>query len=169
MHFLKDADPHWPTRAAEEIAIWSNVLGNTLIACHHIGSTSVPDLAAKPVIDLLPVVTSLSALSANAPALVTKGYEAMGAFGLKGRLYFRKSTPTGTRLIQAHAYAEDDPSITRHLAFRDLLRADTAIRQSYEDIKRHADLSCKGDINTYMDLKDPWIKKHEQIALHRFG
>ena len=169
MHFIEDADPHWPTRAAAEIAIWSDVLGDALIACHHIGSTSVPNLAAKPVIDLLPVVTSRGALSAQTSALVAKGYEAMGAFGLEGRLYFRKSTPTGTRLIQAHAFAEGDPAITRHLAFRDLLRADPVIRQSYENIKRHADRTSKGDINAYMDLKDPWIKQHEHIALHRFG
>lgn len=169
MNFLRDPDPDWAIRAAVEIELWSGILGAGLLASHHIGSTSVPDLAAKPVIDLLPVVASLGDVQGAVPALSKSGYEAMGAFGLEGRLYFRKTAPDGVRLVQAHVYADGDPSIARHVAFRDMLRADPEIRQAYEDVKRHADTNCNGDINTYMDLKDPWIKENEQIALARYG
>lgn len=167
MNFLHEPDPDWPLRAATEIKLWHDALGPTLLVCHHIGSTSVPGLVAKPIIDLLPVVTSLDALRNATPKLVAAGYEAMGPFGLAGRLYFRKSARDGTRLIQAHAYEVGDLSIARHLAFRDMLRVDPHHRAAYDALKRDADARSGGDINTYMDLKDPWIKTHEAIALQR--
>lgn len=165
MHLLCEPDPKWRDLAAVEAQLWTTLIGPALIACHHIGSTSVPDLAAKPVIDLLPVITSAAAFLPQSAALTTAGYEAMGAFGLQGRLYFRKNAPDGTRMIQAHVYVQGDPSITRHIAFRDLLRADVNVRQSYDAMKRRADTDSKGDIHRYMDIKDPWITKYERIAL----
>jgi len=168
MHFLEPYDPDWPERASVEADLWAAHLGQALIACHHIGSTSVPDLTAKPVIDLLVEVSSHTHLKAAAPRLVAQGYEDMGPFGLPGRLYFRKSASDGTRLVQVHAYETGDPSLARHLAFRDLLRSDQTVRAGYADIKRRADAASDGDINRYMDLKDPWIAKHEAIALRRY-
>lgn len=169
MTLLADPNPDWPRRAAREAAIWQDALGLDLIACHHIGSTSVAGLMAKPIIDLMPEVRSLAAAQAATAKLVAAGYEAMGAFGLEGRLYFRKSDTGGTRTHHAHVYATGDPSIRRHLAFRDMLRADATIRDAYGALKQRAATDCAGDMNTYMDIKDPWIKTHEAIALATFA
>ena len=167
--FLRDPDPSWTDRAAHEIAVWQDALGTALVACHHIGSTAVPDLAAKPILDLLPVVTDLDALTDATPTLVARGYEAMGAFGLPGRRYFRKSGPDDVRRVHAHAYASGDPAIARHLAFRDILRDDAATRLAYEQVKRAADVAACGDVDRYMDLKDSFIKANEARALSRYS
>ncbi len=161
-------DPAWPARAQKEIARWADVLGPILLACHHIGSTSVPGLAAKPILDLLPVVGDLAALDAATPRLIGAGYEALGTFGLPGRRYFRRSGPDGTRLIHAHAYAMGDPAIARHLAFRDLLLTDPDTCAAYEKVKRSADAAAQGDISRYMQLKDTFVKEAEARALARF-
>ena len=167
MALLAPPDPNWPLLADAEGAVWRKALSVELIAIHHIGSTAVANLPAKPIIDLLPVASTLAALDRATPSLVAAGYEAMGPFGLHGRRYFRKSSPEGQRLIHAHAYAAGDPSIDRHLAFRDLLRRDPDIRAAYAEVKRAADAASGGDINRYMDLKDSFIKTHEALALRR--
>ena len=164
-HFLHAPDPSWPDTAAKAAALWQDALGAQFIACHHIGSTAVPNLAAKPIIDLMPVATSLKALDQARPALTAAGYEAMGEFGLPGRRYFRLSGESGTRLIHAHAYAQGDRAIARHLAFRNLLRQDAQTRAAYQDLKTRADAASSGDMTRYMDLKDSFIKTHEAQAL----
>ena len=165
MAFLSPADTAWPMQAKLEIARWRDALDSTLIHCHHIGSTSVPGLMAKPVLDLLPVVTSVADLDAINHVITALGYEAMGEFGLPGRRYFRKNAADGTRVVQAHAYAIGDPSVRRHLAFRDLLRNDPKIRDAYQTVKVNADNAAHGDMERYITLKNNFIKTHEAIAL----
>ena len=165
MAFLSPADAAWPEQAKLEIARWRAALGSTLIDCYHIGSTSVPDLMAKPVLDLLPVVTSVTDLDATSHVITALGYEAMGEFSLPGRRYFRKNAPDGTRMFQAHAYAIGDPSVRRHLAFRDLLRNNPTVRDAYQTVKVNADKTARGDIERYIALKNDFIKTHEAIAL----
>lgn len=165
---LQPYDPGWPARAVQEIALWTSLLGEALVACHHIGSTAVPGLAAKPVIDLLPVVRDHSHTEAAFETLTEAGYIAKGAYGLPRRRFFQKFSPDGARLIHAHAYEQGSPEITRHLAFRDLLRADPGIRSIYEKLK----CDCAATSRTreaYGLCKDQWIKQHEALALNRFS
>ena len=104
----------------------ARILGNELVAIYHIGSTSVPGLAAKPVIDIMPTVRSIEAIDRFDAWFEVLGYECMGEFGIPGRRYYRKGgeekdTP-GT-----HFRPEQCPRHrTRHLAFRDYLRAHPA-------------------------------------------
>src|SRR3954469_13931995 len=88
-----DADPAWPAAFAAEAGRIRAALGPVYVAIHHIGSTSVPELAAKPVIDMLLEVESLDQLDAAAGALEGTGYEGLGEFGLPGRRYFRRDSP----------------------------------------------------------------------------
>ncbi len=165
MTFLAAPDPSWPMQAKSEIERWQDVLGPKLIAAFHIGSTAVPGLVAKPIIDLLPVVESLEKLDALNPAITALGYEAMGTYGISGRRYFRKSAANGRRLIHAHAFAIGDPAIRRHVAFRDLLRSDPDISAAYQTVKIAADIAADGDMDLYINLKDGFIQMHEALAL----
>ena len=145
---------------------WRAVFGTALVAIHHIGSTSVPGLAAKPVIDMLPVFKDRACRDAAEAGVLQLGYEWLGAFGLPGRRYCRRDDPeTGCRIFQAHAYAEGSPEIRRHLAFRDWLRADSGNARGYEQEKRRcAGLFPHGG-PAYQDCKAAWIDEAEVRAL----
>ena len=106
-------DPRWPDefeRASAEVA---PALGAPLLTLHHIGSTSVPGLHAKPVIDMLAVVTDVAAIDAPATTATMQslGYEVMGEFGIAGRRYFRRDNADGVRKHQIHAFAHGSPHV----------------------------------------------------------
>jgi len=158
-------DPDWPVRAAAEAQRWRDDLAPGLIAAHHIGSTSVSGLSAKPILDLLPVFASARAADAAAGPLRARGYECLGAFGLPGRRYARLDDPgTGARLVQAHGYVAGHPDIARHLAFRDALRADPALAAEYQAIKAQC-AARHGFGAEYSACKGPWIARVEARAL----
>jgi hypothetical protein len=105
-------------------------LGDELVVVHHIGSTSVPGLAAKPIIDLLPEARSLVLIDELTPAFERAGYVAKGENGLQGRRYFTRDRE-GYRTHNVHIYQAGDPDIERHLAFRDYLRSHAQVRDEY--------------------------------------
>ena len=111
MSLLAPPHPDWPLVAEAESAIWRRVPG--LVAIHHIGSTSVPGLPAKPVIDLLPVFADAGRLDAARPAVEAMGYEWLGEYGLPGRRYCRRNDAGGIRRVQAHAYPSGSPRENR--------------------------------------------------------
>jgi GrpB-like predicted nucleotidyltransferase (UPF0157 family)/8-oxo-dGTP pyrophosphatase MutT (NUDIX family) len=158
-------DPVWPqefARASSEVAA---ALGPNLLAVHHIGSTSIPGIHAKPVIDMLAVVDDPAAVDQRNAEMARLGYEAMGEFGIDGRRYFRRDDPTGRRTHQIHAFAHGSPHVTRLLAFRDFMRAHPACAEQYSDLKRKLAEAHPRDIEAYMDGKDGFIKETERRAL----
>lgn len=167
MSLLVAPDPSWSVRAAEEIARWmENVRG--LQSVHHIGSTSVPGLPAKPIIDLLPVFDDARAQQDSPDAIEALGYEVLGAFGLEGRTYARRNDPdSGKRLVQAHCYAQGQPDIERHLAFRDALRENAVLRAGYTSIKAACAARHPEGGPAYGACKSAWIDKAEARALER--
>ena len=157
-------DPQWPARFAEEAAAVHAALGDTLIRIEHVGSTSVPGLAAKPIIDMLPLVHSVDELGSRIPAMAAIGYLPRGEFGLPGRCYFVKGTAYARR-VHCHTYAIDHPEVERHLAFRDYLRAYPTARDAYAALKIELARQHPTDISAYMDGKDALIKQLEAEAL----
>ncbi len=158
--------PEWAGRAAAEAARLEGALGDTLVAVHHIGSTAIPGIAAKPIIDLLPEVTALAALDGKRPAIEALGYQWWGEYGIPGRRYCSLSTAaTGKRLIQLHFFASGAPDIARHLAFRDHLRRHPEIARAYEAEKRRARDLHPDDSHAYTDEKAAWIRTMEAEAL----
>src|SRR5712691_7315392 len=96
---LAPYNPEWPQIAASH-AERLRVLGSILVAVHHIGSTSVPGLAAKPIIDLMPLVTDLAKLDRERRYVEALGYNWHGEFGISGRRYCTLSDEVGTRIVQ---------------------------------------------------------------------
>lgn len=160
--------PHneqWPQSflaASEEVAA---VMGDNLLAIHHIGSTSVPGIYAKPIIDMLVTVRDLTRLDATAEQMSALGYEGLGEFGIAGRRYFRRNDSSGERTEQVHAFESGSPQVLRHLAFRDYLRAHPEPAAQYSDLKRRLAEAHPNDIEAYMDGKDSFIKDVEAKAL----
>ena len=158
-------DPAWANAFREEDSALREAAGAALVRLHHIGSTSVPGLAAKPIIDLLGEARSLKAIETVTPDIEALGYEALGAFGLPGRRYFRKCAEDGHRTHHLHIYAEGDAELTRHLAFRDYLRANAEMRDAYGALKRQLTAEGPTEAEVYMDGKDAFVKRIEAEAL----
>lgn len=116
-------DPGWAEAFIVEADALRAALQPLAVTLHHMGSTAVRGLPAKPIIDILGVVDCLDALDPASGRLTDLGYEAMGAFGIEGRRYFRKIRTDGVRTHHLHVYQEGSPQVPRHLAFRDYLRA----------------------------------------------
>jgi GrpB-like predicted nucleotidyltransferase (UPF0157 family) len=164
LYSFRDYSPAWPLEFQAEAARLDALLGGALVEIHHIGSTAVPGLPAKPIIDLLPIARSLAEIEAATPALEAAGYKAWEEYGLPGRRYFTKDRH-GVRTHNIHIYQAGDPDIARHLAFRDYLRRHPAVRDDYAAVKRAAYARHPADIGGYSDHKDAWIKRTEQRAL----
>ena len=161
---VTDYSPEWARMYQEEAARIRHILGEELVGIHHIGSTSVEGLAAKPVIDILPVVHSVERVDRLNPQFEAIGYEAMGEFGIPGRRYFRKGGDNRTH--QVHIFeAGNLPDIRRHLAVRDYLRAHPDDCAAYAALKRQLALQYPEDIEGYCDGKDAFVKALEQRAL----
>jgi GrpB-like predicted nucleotidyltransferase (UPF0157 family) len=140
-------------------------LGDVVVAIHHIGSTAIAGLPAKPIIDVLLEVKDIERLDRDTPRLEALGYEAKGEFGIPGRRYFRKDDARGIRTHHVHAFKAGNAHIARHLAFRDYMRAHPDEAQTYGALKQRLTHEHPHDSEAYIDGKDAFIKEQERRAL----
>ena len=157
--------PEWAQEFAREAARITDAVGTGVVAdVHHIGSTAIPGIYAKPVIDILLVVNNHAELDANQAAMEVLGYEALGEFGIPTRRYFRKDNADGDRTHQVHAFKAGSPQIARHLAFRDYMIAHPEEAQAYSDLKRELAARYPDDMEAYMDGKHKFIQEIDRKA-----
>lgn len=140
------------------------MLGPALVAIDHIGSTAIPGIHAKPIIDMLAVTDDLALLDEETSRLEALGYEAMSEFGIPGRRYFRRNNSAGERTHQIHAFQAGSPQIARHLSFRDYLRAHPAAAREYDALKQRLAQAHPNDIGAYTDGKDAFIRDIDSRA-----
>jgi GrpB-like predicted nucleotidyltransferase (UPF0157 family) len=157
-------DPKWRGDFEAEAKHVGAALGENVAAIHHIGSTAIPNIYAKPVVDLLIEVTDISEVDQRRPAMESLGYEVMGEFGIPGRRYFRKDNREGLRTHQIHAFETGSAEAVRHLAFRDYMIAHPEDAQSYSELKRKLADEHPQSMDGYMDGKDNFIKEMDQRA-----
>ncbi len=143
------------------------ILADNCIAIYHIGSTSVPGLAAKPIIDIMVVVRSLEGVDTVAEKFLDIGYEYLGEFGIMGRRYLRKGGDERTH--QIHIFQADDwNNIGRHLAFRDYMRTHEKERNEYAKIKKDLAQKFPYDIDGYCDGKESFVCEMENRVLAQY-
>ena len=158
-------DPDWHCHFALERDRIKLALGDVVVALHHIGSTAVPRVPAKPIIDILLEVSDLAELDRRSSHMGTLGYEAKGEFGIPGRRYFRCDNEQGCRTHQVHAFRFGTEDVVRHLAFRDYLIAHPRISRAYGELKQRLAARFPNDTGAYSGGKDDFVKQHETKAL----
>ena len=154
---LVEYNPEWPGMAARHLERLRS-LGTTLVAIHHIGSTSVPGMVAKPVIDLMPLVRDIEELDARQAEVEALGYRWHGEYGVSGRRYCTLEDQDGQRVVQVHFYEKGSPHARRHLAFRDYLRAFPDVAADYVVEKRRACALFPDNSTAYSNEKGAWIR-----------
>ena len=148
-------DADWPKKFETHARVIAGALGSTALRIEHIGSTSVPGLAAKPIIDILVVVQDSANESAYLPQLEASGYVLrVREPDWNEHRMFR----TPERDVHIHVYSAGCPEIERYLVFRDRLRRDIDDRRRYEQTKRELAAKDWSDMNAYADAKTEVIE-----------
>jgi GrpB-like predicted nucleotidyltransferase (UPF0157 family) len=157
-------DPNWHSAFVHESRLVAGALGDAVVAIHHIGSTAIHPIYAKPIIDLLVEVDVIAKVDPHDSAMQAIGYEVMGEFGMPGRRYFRKDNPAGIRTHHIHVFAANSAQVVCHLTFRDYLRVHPEAAQQYSELKQHLAKLYPNDIDAYIDGKDELIKTIDKKA-----
>lgn len=157
-------DPTWKERFESEAAELRSALGDEALAVHHIGSTSVPGLQAKPTIDVLVEARDLEKLDDLEGAMAERGYEAWGEYGIPGRRFFTRGLGAA-RIANVHIFGAGTSEVERHLAFRDYLTKHPETARVYGGLKEDLAEKFPTDMEAYMDGKDVFVKQTEREAL----
>jgi GrpB-like predicted nucleotidyltransferase (UPF0157 family) len=160
---ILDYDTNWPRKFETHAKIIAGALGNTALGIEHIGSTAVPDLAAKPIVDILVVVPDSADESAYLPQLEAAGYVLrVREPNWNEHRMFR----TPEQDVHVHIYSVGCEEIQRNLVFRNHLRRNIDDRRLYEQKKRKLAEKEWSDMNAYADAKTEVIESI--IAKHTF-
>lgn len=159
---LVEHDPTWAQLFETERAKLTGVFDGRVVGIEHIGSTAVPELCAKPIVDVLVGLRQLELTAADIERMRALGYEYLGEYGRPGRLFFRKEP----RTHHVHVVAHGGEHWERQLTFRDALRTDAEERRRYDEFKRR--LAAEGHPReAYTELKTPYIRAVEARARAR--
>lgn len=157
---LHDYDPSWPAVFASERERLFNVLPGIFIEIQHIGSTAIPGMRAKPIIDILAGVASMEAAKALASPLCRSGYTTSADFNatLNDRQWFMRWA-NGHRTHHLHVVVHDDPVWNERLRFRDRLRMDATLAERYALLKTGLAEKLANDREMYTDGKSEFVRK----------
>ena len=154
---IVDYDPQWPVLYEEERERIVAAIGNVIDDIQHIGSTAVPGLSAKPIIDILVIVSSLEQVEQSVKPLEKLGYEYMGDSGIPGRHIFIKREQ-GMRAFHLHMSQADHYTATQAIVFRDYLRLHPQEAQGYGELKKELADQYGADRNGYTNGKTTFIE-----------
>jgi GrpB-like predicted nucleotidyltransferase (UPF0157 family) len=159
---VTEYNPDWKNQFEQDAAEIKKVLGEECLAVHHIGSTSVPGMAAKPIIDLMPVVRDIEKIDRFNEEMRNLGYQAKGENGLSGRRYFQKGGDDRTHHV--HIYQLGNREVARHLAFRDYLGENPRIAEEYGTLKKKLAKEHPYNIQKYIEGKEQLVARIEKLA-----
>ncbi len=171
-----DVLPHDPTRVEafeREAEALRGVFGDRALAMHHVGSTAVPGLAAKPTVDILVVLDRTDDIEKFSPDMIALGYRVRGesldapvpgtpSSGIPGHFYFSKDVQRGAfraRTHHVHVCAPGHPQIDEMLVFRDYLRAHPAEAAMYGAVKQRAAQQHRFSSDDYVRAKDAEVRR----------
>jgi GrpB-like predicted nucleotidyltransferase (UPF0157 family) len=154
-------DPTWADKYQEEADRLAAVLSPEIIALHHIGSTAIPDIVAKPIIDILIEVKEINQIDLYNDQMTTLGYAARGENGIPGRRYFSKDTE-GVRTHHVHIFQVGNPEIDRHIKFCNHLITQPDDAQAYNQLKIELAKIFPEDVDQYTEAKSDFIQNIDE-------
>jgi GrpB-like predicted nucleotidyltransferase (UPF0157 family)/predicted GNAT family N-acyltransferase len=158
-------DPQWASQFYDESQEIKEILGTNCVDIHHIGSTSIYNLSAKPTVDIMVVVRDLSLLSPH--TLDSIGYKGRGElFVIWLRHYYSKKAIDGVHnIVNLHIYEMGDPAIQRQLIFKNALLNHDDIKNDYELLKKRLAIEFANDRPGYTEAKSNFINS----VIHKYG
>lgn len=159
-------DAHWSTQFEKEKELLSKIYGDLLLDIQHFGSTAVPGLSAKPVIDILISVKAIAEIDRYDDTMRLHGYTPKGEYGICGRRYFEKTLPDNPDIHthHLHIYQVGNPKIAEEILFRDYLQENPAACKAYEELKIKLAKQYRFDPAAYSEGKAALIAKILQQA-----
>lgn len=153
-------DSAWPARFAAEAERIRLALGTLAVAIEHVGSTAVPGLDGKPVLDIAIAVATDADADVCIVPMQTLGYEYRGPYGDDPRRrYYVRDDDAGVRVVHVHLYVLPAPAWAAKLAFRDALRADAVLAAAYAAEKYRVAESVGWDKGAYAVAKGPFVHR----------
>jgi GrpB-like predicted nucleotidyltransferase (UPF0157 family) len=159
---IVDYDPRWPNLFEELRARVAAALGGLVVIVEHVGSTAVPGLAAKPIIDMDVVVPSVTDIPEAIVRLAALGYVHRGDLGIPGREAF--TAPAGTLRHHLYVCALGSEELRRHRSFRDYLLTHPDDARAYGALKKEAALRFRNDRPAYNEAKTQFVEAVLQRA-----
>jgi GrpB-like predicted nucleotidyltransferase (UPF0157 family) len=153
-------NPNWPALYEQERAVVAAAFGEIAAEIHHVGSTAVPGLSAKPIIDIMVAVTHLAPPEEYAGKLEPLGYEYHDSEEA-GRIFFRKGLP---RTHHVHVVERGSWTLQRHLLFRDYLRAHPQAMRQYAQLKQELAIRFEFDRKAYTQAKTEFVESIIAVA-----
>lgn len=160
---LECYNPNWKSGYEKEIALLFTFLFKEIVSAHHIGSTAIPNIKAKPIIDILLEVKTIHNLDTHDKNFKNIGYEVKGEFGITGRRFYQKGGHKRTHHI--HAYEQGNPEINRHIRFRDYLISNRNKALEYEALKIRLCQQFGHDPESYSMGKSIFIRAIDDLLI----
>ena len=152
----------WAQMFQDECEKLLGVFGNEVMNIYHIGSTAIPTIHAKPVIDMLVEVKRLDRVDERNGDMKSIGYEAMGAYGMAKRRFFMKGGDRRTHHV--HVFQHGNDEITRHVLFRDYMIAHPKEAHKYNQLKKRLAKVFPNGMAEYIEGKNKYIKEIDKRA-----
>ena len=156
-------NPEWSQLANDESQRILECISIPVIGIYHIGSTSVPGIKAKPILDFVLEVEDMEAFIKESRNLECLEYVSKGEYGIPGRQFFTKDT-LGERTHHLHVFQQGHKDIERHLVFRDFLRSNPEAAKEYESLKEKLAKRFPKKSDMYTEAKSDFILSMDEVA-----
>ena len=156
-------NPEWSQLANDESQRILECISIPVIGIYHIGSTSVPGIKAKPILDFVLEVEDMEAFIKESKNLESLEYVSKGEYGIPGRQFFTKDT-LGERTHHLHVFQQGHQDIERHLVFRDFLRSNPEAAKEYESLKEKLAKRFPKKSDMYTEAKSDFILSMDEVA-----
>ena len=154
-------NPNWEQKFKAEAKKIEGIFEEIFVNIYHIGSTAIPLVKAKPVIDIMVEVKDINKVDSYNKQMEELGYEALGEYGITKRRFFQKGGDNRTHHV--HIFEKGSPQIKRHIDFKDYLIPHPEIAGEYSRLKEKLAKKYRYDIDKYQEGKDNFIKKIDKL------